>query len=133
MKQAVVRQANGITASCDPGGNIALIKFSTVGAPDTCLILPSTVVYWLIENLPVNQIPDLQPPPMGPRIVREDWDLEMTPHVLAVQASLADPLSRFKFEVNRRPHVTMMLDRSHIEMLRQLMELSGKDLVKLDL
>ena len=133
MKQAIVRQAKGITVSCDPGANLALAKFASVGAGDACVIIPSTVVFWLAENLPVNQVPNLQAPPVGPRIDREDFNLDATPHVLSIDCVLSDPLSRVAFELNRKPHLTVLLDRSHVEMLRQLMEMCAKDLVKLDI
>jgi hypothetical protein len=67
VKSAVIRQVKSMAMSCDRVGNLLLAKFSAQGANDTLVIIPASIVFFLIKHLPVNQDPHLQPPPPVPR------------------------------------------------------------------
>ena len=42
VKEAVIRQVKNMSMSCDRVGNSLLARFSTEGASDICLHIPST-------------------------------------------------------------------------------------------
>jgi hypothetical protein len=54
-KQAVIRQVKSMSMSCDRVGNLLLTKFSCHGASDLAILVPASIVFWLLRHLPVNQ------------------------------------------------------------------------------
>ncbi|RSZ59118.1 hypothetical protein HF313_25230 [Massilia atriviolacea] len=117
--------------SCDPIGNLLLAKFSFEGGKDACVFIPASVVFWLLQHLPVNQDPDLLPPPNLPRIYQEDWDDVVNPRVLSVQCKQFDDAIRMTMELDRAPKLTVILDRANVELMRQMMEGYRGDLMDL--
>ncbi len=118
--------------SCDRVGNLLLAKFSFAGAKDSCVVFPANIVFWLLNNIPVNQDPNLQPPAAMPRINQDDWDEPATPRVLSVQCKQFADNVRMHMEVDHKPDLTVVLDRSNLELLRQVMEAYRGDLIDLD-
>lgn len=117
--------------SCDPIGNLLLAKFSFEGGKDGCVFIPASVVFWLLEHLPVNQDPELLPPPNLPRIYQEDWDDVVNPRVLSVQCKQFDDAIRMTMELDRTSNLTVILNRANVELMRQMMEGYRKDLMDL--
>lgn len=131
MKQAVIRQVKSMYLSCDPIGNLLLAKFSFEGGKDACVFIPASVVFWLLAHLPVNQDPELLPPPNLPRIYQEDWDDVVNPRVLSVQCKQFDDAIRMTMELDRASNLTVILNRANVELMRQMMEGYRGDLMDL--
>ena len=132
MKQAVIREVKSMYMSCDPVGNLLLAKFSYRGAKDNCVFLPASIVFWLLAHLPVNQDPRLQPPPVLPSVDPQDWDIEATPRVLSVQCKQFQDAIRMTLELDRKQNLTILLNRSNVELMRQMMEAYRVNLMDLD-
>ena len=132
MKPPVIRQVKSLHIGCDKVGNILLAKFSCIGANDVCVLVPASIVFWLLKHLPVNQRPDLQRPPTPPLIHQQDWDDGITPRAGSVNCKqFADGL-RMVLELNRKPDLGLVLDAANVELLRQMLELYRADLMDLD-
>ena len=132
MKQPVIRQVKSLYLSCDPVGNLLLAKFSYHGAKDSCVFIPASVVFWLLKHLPVNQDPNLQPPAQLPQVYQEDWDDTVTPRVQFVQCKQFADAIRIEMELDRKPNLMVLLNRSNVELLRQMMEAYRPNLMDLD-
>ena len=132
MKEAVIREVKSMSMSCDRVGNSLLAKFSTQGASDICLHIPATIVFWLIKHMPVNQDPGLQPPPAPPQITQQDWDNRANPRALSLNCRELPGKLRMAFNLDREPHLVLVLDRSNVELLRQIMAAYSPDLIDLD-
>jgi hypothetical protein len=131
-KQAVIRQVKSMSMSCDRVGNILLTKFSCHGASDLAIVVPASIVFWLLRHLPVNQDPNLPAPPESPPVTQADWDSNDLPRAQFVQCKqLADAI-RMTFALDRERDLTLVLDRSNVELMRQIMQLYTKDLIDLD-
>lgn len=132
MKSAVIRQVKSMSMSCDRVGNLLLTKFSTQGASDVAVFVPASIVFWLLKHLPVNQDPDLQPPPAGPQITQWDWDNPNIPRAFTVQCKVLPGKISMTYNLDRKPDLTVVLDRSNVELMRQIMLAYSKDLIDLD-
>ena len=132
MKSAVIRQVKSMSMSCDRVGNLLLTKFSTQGASDVAVFVPASIVFWLLKHLPVNQDPDLQPPPAGPQITQSDWDSPNIPRAFTVQCKVLPGKISMTYNLDRKPDLTVVLDRSNVELMRQIMLAYSKDLIDLD-
>jgi hypothetical protein len=130
-KQAVVREVKSMVMSCDQVGNLLLVKFSFTGGKDATIFLPAHIVFWLLQHLPVNQDPNLLAPPPPPQIYAEDWDDRVTPRVLTLQCKQFAQAIRMQFELDPRPDMLVLLDRSNVELMRQFMENYRGDLMDL--
>ena len=73
--------------SCDKVGNLLLAKFSAQGASDVAIHIPASIVFFLLQNMPVNQDPALAPPPAAPQIGPEDWRNPNLPRASTVRVS----------------------------------------------
>jgi hypothetical protein len=131
-KQAVIRQVKSLSMSCDRVGNLLLTKFSCLGASDAAILVPASIVFWLLRHLPVNQDPNLQPPPAPPRITQEDWDSRDLPRAQTVNARQLPDGLRMTYALDRERDLTVVLDRANVELMRQVMALYAKDLIDLD-
>jgi hypothetical protein len=118
--------------SCDRVGNLLLVKFSTQGASDVCIHVPAAIVFWLLRHLPVNRDPELQAPPAPPPITQRDWDNPATPRAEFVKCKELKDAIRMHFALNSREDLTVVLDRSNVELMRQIMAMYSKDLIDLD-
>jgi hypothetical protein len=118
--------------SCDKVGNLLLAKISAQGANDTCVVIPASIVFFLLKNLPVNQDPTLQPPPPGPEITQWDWDHPNIPRAFTVQCKVLPGKISMTYNLDRKPDLTVVLDRSNVELMRQIMLAYSKDLIDLD-
>jgi len=132
VKSAVIRQVKSMSMSCDRVGNLLLTKFSTQGASDVAVFVPASIVFWLLKHLPVNQDPDLQPPPAGPQISQWDWDSPNIPRAFTVQCKVLPGKISMTYNLDRKPDLTVVLDRSNVELMRQIMLAYSKDLIDLD-
>ncbi len=121
-KQAIVREVKSMSISCDPVGNLLLIKFSFAGGKEGSLFLPAHIVFWLLKHIPVNQDPQLMPPTTYPTIYDQDWDDRTTPRVDTMQCKQFRDAIRMTFQLDRGPEVLVLLDRSNVELMRQFME-----------
>lgn len=121
-KPAVIREVKSMMMSCDPVGNTLLTKFLFANNKHACVIVPAHVVFWLLQHFPVNQDPQLQPPPVLPQIFAEDWDERYSPRVLAVQCKQFADAIRMTLELEDGSVETLMLNRSNVELMRQIME-----------
>jgi len=121
-KQAVIREVKSMTVSCDKVGNVLLVKFSMTGGADACVMMPAHIVFWLLEHLPVNQDPNLPRPAPYPEIYREDWDDLRTPRTLTVQCKQFADAIRMSFELDRKPDLNVLLNRTNVELLRQFLD-----------
>jgi hypothetical protein len=131
-KQAVIRQVKSMSMSCDRVGNLLLTKFSCDGARDAAILVPASIVFWLLRHLPVNQDPNLQAPPAPPSITQEDWDSRDLPRAATVQARQLPDGLRLTYVLDRERDLTVVLDRANVELMRQIMQLYAKDLIDLD-
>jgi hypothetical protein len=118
--------------SCDPVGNLLLVKFACNGGKDAIVFVPASIVFWLLRHLPVNQDPNLQQPPPPPPIHQQDWDDVVNPRALSVQCKQFNDAIRMTFELDRKPGLTVLLDRANVELMRQIMEHYRADLFDLD-
>jgi hypothetical protein len=132
VKQAVIRQVKSMSMSCDPVGNLLLVKFSYHGASESAVFMPASVVFWLLEHMPVNQDPNLLQPPAPPHILQQDWDDRVTPRALSVQCKQFSDAIRMTMELDRKPGLTILLDRSNVELMRQVMGHFQGDLIDLE-
>lgn len=132
MKPVVVRQAKSLQMSCDAVGNILLTKFSYLGAKDSCVFIPASVAFWLLEHIPVNTDPNLKAPPSRPQIEQHEWDDRVTPRVLSVQCKQFQDAVRMTFELERKPALVVLLDPSNLELMRRMLEAYRSDLINLD-
>lgn len=132
VKEAVIRQVKSMSMSCDRVGNSLLAKFSTQGASDVCLHIPANIVFWLIKHLPVNQDPTLQPPPAPPQITQFDWQNPNTPKAISLNCRELPGKLRMSFNLDRKPDLVVVLDRSNVELLRQILNLYSRELIDLD-
>ena len=133
VKEAVIRQVKSMSMSCDRVGNSLLAKFSTEGASDVCLHIPATIVFWLLKHMPVNQDPNLQPPAApSPQVSQQDWDNPANPHALTLNCRELPGKLRMAFNLDRTPNLVLLLDRSNVELMRQIMGHYSRDLIDLD-
>lgn len=131
MKSAVIRQVKSMAMSCDRVGNLLLAKFSAQGANDTCFVIPASIVFFLLKNLPPNQDPSLQPPPPGPQITQWDWDANV-PRALTVNCKVQPGKISMTFNLDIKPDLTLVLDRGNVELMRQILHAYSQDLIDLD-
>ena len=132
MKEAVIRQVKSMSMSCDRVGNTLLAKFSTQGASDVCLHIPANIVFWLIKHLPVNQDPTLQAPPAPPQITQFDWQIPNNPRAISLNCRELPGTLRMAFNLDRKPDLVLVLDRSNVELLRQILVMYSRELINLD-
>lgn len=132
MKTPVIREVKSLNMSCDRIGNLLLVKFLPRGAKETCVFLPAANVFWLLKHLPANQDPDLMPPPVMPAIDQRDWDNPGTPRVFTVQCMQFSNSIRMTFALDRGPDLMVLLDRSNVELMRQMMIAYSENLIDLD-
>jgi hypothetical protein len=118
--------------SCDRVGNLLLAKFSAQGANDVCMIMPASIVFFLIKHLPVNQDPTLAPPPAPPQITQWDWDSPHNPRAFTVNCKVLPGKISMSFSLDRKPDLTLVLDRSNVELMRQILLAYSKDLIDLE-
>lgn len=118
--------------SCDQVGNLLLAKYSCQGGKDVCVVIPASIVFWLLEHLPVNQDPSLQAPRNIPQITQQDWDDPANRRALSVQCKQFPDAIRIAFEFDQKSGLTVLLDRANVELMRQMMENYRKDLIDLD-
>ena len=118
--------------SCDRVGNLLLVKFASEGASDVCMAMPASIVFFLLKNLPVNQDPQLQPPPHGPQITQWDWDSSNNPRAFTVNCKVLPGKISMTFVLDRKPDLTVVLDRSNVELMRQIMLAYAPELIDLD-
>ncbi len=121
-KQAVIREVKSMALSCDKVGNLLLVKFSMLSGADACVVMPAHIVFWLLEHLPVNQDPNLPRPAPYPEIYREDWDDRLTPRIMTVQCKQFADAIRMSFELDRKPDLCVLLNRTNVELMRQFLE-----------
>ncbi len=118
--------------ACDPIGNVLLAKFTFDTGRPVSVFLPSHIVFWLLRHVPVNQDPQLQPPPQAEPITEYEWHSDNSPTVLTLNCNQFQDALRMTMELDNRAELTFLLNRSNIEMLRQLLELYRTQLVDLD-
>jgi hypothetical protein len=121
VKQAAIREVKSMIMSCDPVGNTLLMKLGFSGNKVATAFLPAHIVFWLLDHFPVNQDPNLPAPPPLPEIYAEDWDDERTPRVLTVQCKQFADAIRMDIELDRAPTLTVLLNRTNVELMRQFM------------
>jgi hypothetical protein len=121
-----------MSMSCDRVGNLLLAKFSAQGANDTCIVIPASIVFFLIKHLPVNQDPGLLPPPAGPQITQWDWDSQNLPRANTVSCKVLPGKISMTFNLDRKPDLTLVLDRSNVELMRQILLAYSQDLIDLE-
>ena len=127
-----MRPGTTLSRSCDRVGNPLLTTCSAHGASDVAVFVPASIVFWLIKHLPVNQDPALQPPPAGPQITQWDWDSPNIPRAYTVQCKVMPGKISMTFNLDRKPDLTVVLDRGNVELMRQIMLAYSKDLIDLD-
>jgi len=132
VKQEVIRQVKSLAMSCDKVGNSLLAKFSTQGASDVGLHIPASIVFWLLKHLPVNQDPTLQPPPAPPVITEQDWRNPGNPRAVYIKCRELPGKLRMAFTVERGPEMVLILDRSNVELMRQIMVVYSRELIDLE-
>ena len=121
-KQAVIQVVKGLSVGCDAVGNMLLVKFSFTSGADASVLVPAHIVFWLLNHLPANQDPKLRPPAIYPQIEQRDWDDYVTPRVLTVNCKEFVDALRMEFELDRKPDMRVLLDRTSVEVLRQFLE-----------
>jgi hypothetical protein len=121
-----------MSMSCDPVGNLLLAKFSCQGGKDSCLFIPSSIIFWLLRHMPVNQDRTLKQPPNPPQITEQDWDYHQHPRALSVNCKQFSDSLRMTFELDAKPDLTVVLDRANVELMRQIMGHYSADLIDLD-
>jgi hypothetical protein len=122
VAKTVIREVKSLSMSCDKIGNILLVKFSMTNGAAACVFLPAHIVFWLLEHIPVNQDPNLPHPAPYPEIYQEDWDDRRTPRVLTVQCKQFADALRMEFELDRKPDLNVLLNRTNVELMRQFLE-----------
>lgn len=131
-KQAVFRQVKSLNVGCDAVGNLLLVKFAHHGGTYSTAFFPASVVFWMLEHIPVNQDPNLEPPAGIPPFTQMDWDIRFTPRVVSVNCKQFPDALRIRMELENTPEQTVLLDRSNIELLRHFFSVYAKDLINLD-
>jgi hypothetical protein len=121
-----------MSMSCDRVGNLLLVKFTNKGASDVCIYVPAFIVFWLLKHLPVNQDPTLKAPPEPNPVTQQDWDNPYTPRAQYVQCKELKGALRMTFVLDSKEDLTVVLDRSNVELMRQVMVMYTKDLIDLD-
>ncbi|MES2319499.1 MAG: hypothetical protein V4631_18620 [Pseudomonadota bacterium] len=122
-KQAAIREVKSMAMSCDPVGNLLLVKFSFGSGKDGAAFMPAHIVFWLLKNIPVNQDPNLQPPAAPlPQITQRDWDEDSTPRINTMQCKQFQDAIRMTLQFENGPDALLLLDRSNVELMRQFME-----------
>jgi hypothetical protein len=132
VKSAVIRQVKSMSMSCDRVGNLLLAKFSAHAASDVCVFIPASIVFFLIKNMPVNQDPHLQPPPAPTPVTAADWQSPNVPSALTVRVNVLPGKLSMTFNLDRKPDLTVILDRSNVELMRQILVHYSQDLIDLD-
>jgi hypothetical protein len=130
-KQAGIREVKGLTVACDPIGNMLLVKFSVLGGADTCVFFPAHIVFWLLEHIPVNQDPNLPRPVHYPQIVQNDWDDHITPRAMTVNCHQHADAVTMNLELDHKPAIRLLLNRTNVEAMRQFLENYRGDLMDL--
>ncbi len=129
-----IREVRSMTMSCDPVGNLLLLKMAFNGGKEACVYLPAHIVFWLLKHLPVNQDPNLPPPPELPQVYAQDWDDNFTPRVFTVQCKQFADAIRMTIEFDdQRPDLPVLLNRTNVELMRQFMMTYKDSLMDLDL
>ena len=121
-----------MSMSCDTVGNLLLAKFSYAAGKESKVFIPASIVFWLLDHIPLNQDPMLQAPIGAPKISQDDWDEAGTPRALSVQCTQLPDAIRMTMELDRKPGLTVLLDRGNVELMRQIMTHYRKDLINLD-
>jgi hypothetical protein len=121
-----------MSMSCDKVGNQLLVKFSAQGASDTAIYVPASVVFFLLKHMPVNQDPNLQPPAPPPQIHPQDWQSPNIPTGGSVRVNVLPGKLSMTFNLDRKPDLTVILDRSNVELMRQILTHYSHDLIDLD-
>jgi hypothetical protein len=117
-----IREVRSMTMSCDPVGNLLLLKMAFNGGKEACVYLPAHIVFWLLKHLPVNQDPNLPPPPELPQVYAQDWDDNFTPRVFTVQCKQFADAIRMTIEFDdQRPDLPVLMNRTNVELMRQFM------------
>lgn len=133
-KSMPIREVRSMTMSCDPVGNLLLLKMAFNGGKEACVYLPAHIVFWLLKHLPVNQDPNLPPPPELPQVYAQDWDDNFTPRVFTVQCKQFADAIRMTIEFDdQRPDLPVLLNRTNVELMRQFMMTYKDSLMDLDL
>jgi len=132
VKSAVIRQVKSMAMSCDRVGNLLLAKFSAHGANDVLFVIPASIVFFLLKNLPANQDPTLQPPPPGPEITQWDWDHPNIARAFTVNCKVLPGKISMTFNLDAKQDLTLVLDRSNVELMRQILIAYSRDLIDLD-
>ena len=137
-KSMPIREVRSMTMSCDPVGNLLLLKMAFNGGKEACVYLPAHIVFWLLKHLPVNQDPNLPPPPELPQVYAQDWDDNFTlrqpqllgqkverlglPRVFTVQCKQFADAIRMTIEFDdQRPDLPVLMNRTNVELMRQFM------------
>jgi hypothetical protein len=131
-KQAAIREVKSMTMSCDPVGNLLLVKFSFGPGSEACVFMPAHIVFWLLDHFPVNQDPNLAPPPALPQMYAEDWDDEVTPRIFTVQCKQFADAIRMTMNLEGKPDLVVLLNRTNVELMRQFMLTYKPSLMDLD-
>lgn len=131
MKTPVIREVKSLNMSCDRIGNLLLVKFLPTSGKETCVFVPASIVFWLLKHLPVNQDPQLMGPAVVPRIEQYDWDNPATPRAFTVNCKQFNHAIRMQFALDRGPDLMVLLNRSNVELMRQMMVAYSKDLIDL--
>lgn len=126
MKQTIVRQVKSLHIHCDKVGNVLLAKFSCRDAQDCVVFIPAGVVFWLVDNLPVT--PGLPQPTAMPNIHAHDWQANV-PRVVSLNCLLSNEGMRMAMKLDGKSDLTLLLDPSGIELLRQLLLAYRADLL----
>lgn len=133
-KQLVIREVRSMVMSCDPVGNLLLLKMGFDSGKTASMFLPAHIVFWLLKHLPMNQDPNLPPPPALPQIFAEDWDENYTARVFTIQCKQFADAIRMTFEFDdRNPDFPVLLNRTNVELMRQFMMQYKDSLMDLDL
>jgi hypothetical protein len=117
--------------SCDRVGNLLLAKFSSQGASDVAIFIPASIVFFLLKNMPVNQDPNLPPPAMPPQINPQDWHANV-PRASTVRVNVLPGKLSMTFNLDRKPDLTVILDRTNVELMRQILLAYENDLIDLE-
>ena len=121
-----------MTMSCDRVGNLLLAKFSATGSTDVAILIPASIVFWLLKHLPANQDPNLAPPTTFPQITQADWDSPTIPRAFTVHAKLLPGKISMTFNLDRKPDLTLIVDRSNVELMRQILLAYAESLIDLE-
>ena len=68
----------------------------------------------------------------GPTITQWDWDSPNIPRAFTVQCKVLPGKISMTYNLDRKPDLTVVLDRSNVELMRQIMLAYSKDLIDLD-